>query len=83
MSTAELKSNLHKLIDKAEDNKILKVAYLLLSKTEEGNKDWWDTISTKEKAAIEEGLKDIKKGNVFTHDKVMKEIRTEFPGILK
>jgi hypothetical protein len=83
MSTAELKSSLHKLIDKAEDNKILKVAYLLLSKTEEGNKDWWDTISTKEKATIEQGLKDISKGNVFSHSKVMKELKAEFPGILK
>jgi len=83
MSTAELKSNLHKLIDKAEDDKMLKVAYLLLSKKEEGIKDWWDTISAKEKAAIEEGLKDIKRGNIFSHDKVMQEIKAEFPGILK
>jgi predicted transcriptional regulator len=83
MSTAELKSNLHRLIDSVQDSKMLKITYLLLSKTEEGNKDWWDTISAKEKAAIEEGLKDIKKGNVFSHDKVMQEIRAEFPGILK
>jgi predicted transcriptional regulator len=83
MSTAELKSNLHKLIDKVEDNKMLKITYLLLSKTEDDDKDWWDTISAKEKAAIEKGLKDIDKGHVFSHAKVMKEIRAEFPGILK
>ena len=81
MSTAELKSNLHKLIDKVEDSKILNITYLLLSKTEKGTKDWWDTISAKEKAAIEKGLKDIEKGKVFSHSKVMKELRTEFPGI--
>ncbi len=83
MSTAELKSNLHRLIDSVQDSKTLKITYLLLSKTEEGTKDWWDTISAKEKAAIEEGLKDIKSGNVFSHDKVMQEIKAEFPGILK
>ena len=83
MSTAELKSNLHKLIDKVEDSKMLKITYLLLSKTEEGDKEWWNTISAKEKAAIEKGLKDIDKGHVFPHAKVMKELRTEFPGIFK
>jgi predicted transcriptional regulator len=83
MSTAELKSNLHRLIDKVQDSKTLKITYLLLSKTEEGNKDWWDSISAKEKAAIEQGLKDINKGNVFSHAKVMKEIKAEFSGILK
>ena len=79
MSTAELKSNLHRLIDKVQDNKTLKITYLLLSQGEEGKKDWWDTISAKEKAAIEEGLKDIKQGKNFPHDKLMKEIRAEFP----
>ena len=51
----------------------------LKSNTHQKKKDWWDTISAKEKAAIKEGLKDIKKGNVFSHDKVMQEIRAVFP----
>ena len=83
MSTAELKTSLHKLIDKVQDSKTLKITYLLLSKNAEGEKDWWDTISAKEKAAIEKGLKDISKGNVLSHAKVMKELKTEFPDIFK
>jgi hypothetical protein len=81
MRTAELKSNLHWLIDEVQDDKTLKITYLLLSKTGEGNKDWWDTISANEKAAIEEGMKDIKKGNVFSLDKVIEEIGGEFPKV--
>jgi predicted transcriptional regulator len=83
MSTAELKSNLHRLIDKVQDSKTLKITYLLLSKNEEGNKDWWDSISKREKAAIEEGLRDIKEGRVFSHSKVMKELKAEFPNAFK
>jgi predicted transcriptional regulator len=83
MSIAELKSNLHRLVDEVQDSKTLKIIYLLLSKTEEGNKDWWDAISAREKAAIEQGLKDIKMGKVFSHANVMKEIKAEFPVILK
>jgi len=83
MSTAELKSNLHKLIDKVQDSKTLKITYLLLSKNSEGTEDWWNAISDQEKAAIEKGLKDISKGNVSTHAKVMKEIRSEFPDVFK
>lgn len=83
MSTAELKSNLHKLIDKVDDSKMLKITYLLLSKTEEDAKDWWNTVSTKERTAIEKGLKDIEKGHFFSHSKVMKELKAEFPGIFQ
>jgi predicted transcriptional regulator len=83
MSTAELKSNLHQLIDRVHDSKTLKITYLLLSKNINENEDWWDTLTEQEKATIEKGLKDIKNGNVFSHEEVMKEIRNEFPLIFK
>ncbi|CAI8194567.1 MAG: Uncharacterised protein [Formosa sp. Hel1_33_131] len=36
--------------------------------------DWEGDISDTEKLLIEAGLKDIEKGNTFTHEQVMKEI---------
>lgn len=40
--------------------------------------DWWDTISDEEKNAVEEGLEDIKNGNVLTHEQVMDELRIKY-----
>lgn len=36
--------------------------------------DWADAISDTEQLMIKAGLKDIEKGNTFTHEQVMKEI---------
>ena len=40
--------------------------------------DWADDISETEKLLIEAGLKDIKDGNTFTHEQVMKEINEAY-----
>jgi len=46
---------------------------LLNSKT-----DWWTTISKSEQIAIDEGLTDIKTGNILTHQEVIQEIDNRF-----
>lgn len=38
---------------------------------EHEEKDWWDTISSGEKAAIEEGLRQADRGEVTPHKQVM------------
>gem|GEM_PF-572920 len=38
-------------------------------------KDWYDLLTSEEKQAIEEGLKDIEEGRVISHEKVMEEMR--------
>ena len=40
--------------------------------------DWWTTLSKSEQIAIDEGLADIKKGKVLTHQKVIQEINSKF-----
>ena len=42
----------------------------VLTDTQEN--DWWNTISTAERQAIEEGLADVEAGRTFPHDEVMK-----------
>ncbi len=83
MSTAELKSNLHYLIDKAKDSKLLKIVYLLLSENKKTGEDWWDSISENEKASIEKGLMDIKKRKVIPHERLIKMLKAEFPEAFK
>ncbi len=40
--------------------------------------DWWTTISKSEKDAIDDGLNDIKSGNVFSHQQVIQEINNRY-----
>jgi hypothetical protein len=40
--------------------------------------DWWSLISKSEQIAIDEGLMDIKNGNVLTHQEVIIEINKKF-----
>lgn len=73
MSVAELKTNLHQLIDDISDSKMLQAIYTLLSNKGEEKTDWWDELSVKEKASIERGLKNVKEGRVHSHSEVMKK----------
>ena len=40
--------------------------------------DWWTTISKSEQDAIDEGLNDIKSGNLLSHQQVLKEINNRY-----
>jgi hypothetical protein len=40
--------------------------------------DWWTTINKSEKDAIDDGLNDIKSGNVFSHQQVIQEINNRY-----
>ena len=74
MSTADLKLNLHQLIDGVSDNSVLEAVYTLLSKATANQEDWYDSLSEKEKASIERGLEDLKNGHTLTHEDAMKRI---------
>ena len=52
-----------------DDSTIEKIKML---KENHNQKDWWDEISDDEKAAIEDGLKDIDAGRVVSHEEVKK-----------
>lgn len=41
-------------------------------------KDWWDELPEEVKESIMEGLDDVEKGNVFTHEQVMSEARQKY-----
>lgn len=75
MSTADLKLNLHQLIDGVSDNSVLEAVYTLLSKaTSHQEEDWYNSLSEKQKTSIESGLDDLKNGRVISHEVAMKRI---------
>ena len=81
MNTAELKADLHSLIEKTEDISILKALKVLLKKQFAPDKteaDFWEELPEAVKKEIEEGLEDIEKGNVHTHEEVMQEMMKKY-----
>jgi len=79
MTVVEVKSALHKLIDKTEDINILKSVLLILNKiSEKEETDFWDVISDEEKASIEKGLSQSKKGELLSNEDVLREVREKY-----
>lgn len=71
MSTPELKSDLHRLVEETNDPLILKqVAALFATLRAEGG-DWWELISETEKMQIEAGRADVAEGKIAPHEAVM------------
>ena len=56
-----------------EDNILEKVEKIQKEKT-----DWWDTISDKDKKAINEGLGQLDRGEYLTHSQVRSKIKERF-----
>ena len=81
MSTIELKSSLHNLIDTINDSKTLKAIYTLLKKNSAASKTNqldWDSLSDAEKKAIDKAIKQADNGELIPHDQVMKELKTKY-----
>lgn len=78
MSTAELKYNLVKLIESINNSRTLQAVYTLLSNKKEGNADFWDELSAEQKAAIEESIGELDRGEGIPHEQVMKEIKSKY-----
>lgn len=79
MSTAQLRSNLHLLIDSIKDSNTLNALYNIISqKVKAKNVDWWDELTAEQKAGIEEGLAQAESGALIPHEQVMKEIKAKY-----
>ena len=78
MSTSELKSNLYKLIDSINDSKTLQSIYTLISNKRVTETDFWDELSDKQKAEIEEAIAELDRGEGIPHEQVMKEFKAKY-----
>lgn len=75
MNVVELRSNLHSMIDKVTDSKVLYAIQTLLAATTLNENDWWDTISGDERSEIEQGICEADNGDVIAHDEVMEQFK--------
>ncbi|MCG8701025.1 MAG: hypothetical protein MI922_23435 [Bacteroidales bacterium] len=69
MGYEAIKLELIEWLTKLEDNETIE--YLKIVKDSKSkNNDWWNDLSESQKAGIERGLNDIKKGRTVSHDDV-------------
>jgi predicted transcriptional regulator len=71
MDVIELRADLHNMIDKISDSKVLNAVKTLLSGKTAKQADWWNTISEEEKAEIVQGLAEADRGELIPHEEVM------------
>ena len=72
-STAEIKNYLHKLIVETDDESILSKVQAYFNTLKGENIDWWDTISDKEKDAVNIGMRQLENDEGIPHEEVRKK----------
>lgn len=79
MGTAELKLNLHKLIDGVQDNSILEAVYTLLSKANVNTEDdWYNSLPDEIKASIERGISEADNKQYVPYTEVKAKVNKLF-----
>ena len=79
MTTFEIKSELHKLIDSIEDTEILKAIRLILKKqVKHKEDDFWNILPDKIKESVEKGLLQADKGDLKDHKLVLNDIKEKY-----
>ncbi len=81
MSTAELKVNLHDLIENIEDENFLNAIYVLLTqKTEIGEEtEKWEDLPEEVRKDIDEAIMEADRGEGIPHEQVMQTIKEKYP----
>jgi len=80
LSTIEMKSDLHKLIDNVNDVRILYAIKILLNQpaTNTSSVDFWDELPEPVKHDLEIAIKQADKGELLHHKDVMHKIKTKY-----
>jgi hypothetical protein len=75
MSVIELKSSLHELVDRINNNSVLQAYLVLLSREAEleNQKDFWLDLDNDTKSAIEQGLGEMQRKETVDAFDFMKE----------
>lgn len=80
MNTLKLKSDIVELVNAIEDELVLYAIRVLLLKQVSKDKaiDFWDELPNFVKIDIQEAIEQADKGEVFSHEEVMKEIKEKY-----
>jgi predicted transcriptional regulator len=71
MTTIELKSDLHLLIDRISDSNVLEAYHTLLKREVKEVGDFWDELTNAQKEDIQAGIDDLKAGRKKPLSEVM------------
>lgn len=77
MGVAELKLDIFRMVDQLSENELQKL-YGMIMYLANPEAAPWDTLSEAEKAAIEEGLAQLDKGQGRPHAEVMANLRKKY-----
>ena len=72
----QMRLEVKKYIDKADDTTVKMVYAMLEAKQED---DWWDKIPTDVQKEIDAALAELDKGKGIPHEVVMKNIKEKYP----
>jgi predicted transcriptional regulator len=79
MTTIQVKSQLHQLIDTIDDVRILNAIKLLLQKQVQAKEnDFWENLPIEVKQSIERGIEQADNGELISHETVMEEIKNKY-----
>jgi len=78
MTTKELKTDLHFLIDNINDESILNAVRTILSKQIKNRTDWADELDEDLKNELEESILEANKGTVISHKEAMQQIKIRY-----
>jgi gas vesicle protein len=72
MTTHSKKEEIIKWIKELNDPELINYLKMIKDNSED-QEDWWDSLSQEVKEGIEKGMKDLKEGQVFSHEMVKKK----------
>ena len=78
MNAGELKSDLHQLIERANDLSILKAVKIILSKESVRKGDWADTLSDSQKEELEASIEEADQGKTISHAEALQQIKNRY-----
>jgi hypothetical protein len=78
MNAVQLKTDLHNLIDKADDLNILQAVKIILAKESRTQIDWAETISISLKEELEASIEEADQGKNISHEEAMRQIKNRY-----
>ncbi len=78
MNTIELKSDLHSLIERANDLSVLQAIKVILSKESLRSNDWAETLCDSLKEELEASIEEADQGTTVSHAEAMQQIKNRY-----
>ena len=76
MNQADLKADLHQLIENVDDKNILEAIKTILTKGASTNNNWFEELSYDLKVALDESINEANQGKTISHQEAMQQIKS-------